>query len=106
MKHHLALEVFTGPHAKQTCKAYVARITGHSYRGFEREFVDNDIDFRFANGIGSRGCRRFYILRENVLYEVAEPINWRRYQRYYLVYESGNKNILSVPEAIQWLKNN
>lgn len=69
---------------------WVAEILGESERfGFDRHFLSGDLDYSRANGAGSRGVRKRFILESGKLYEVKEQVSWRRDDRYFCIVTNG-----------------
>lgn len=67
---------------------WVARLLGRTARGFRREFAEGVKDYTHANSVGSRGVYVFYALPPG-LYEVNEPVRWRRNDRYFIQVADG-----------------
>jgi len=47
-----------------------------------REFVNGQKDYSFANSVGSRGIFFYYALKPGI-YEINEPLSWKRHRRYF-----------------------
>lgn len=47
-----------------------------------RRYLDYKTDYRNANGVGSRGVERHYLLESGHTYEVQRFVTWRREERY------------------------
>lgn len=61
-------------------------------------------DYSRANSKGTRGVYINYVLHENELYCVKEPISWRRVSYYYAaVTPSGDVTSITDQEAQEWL---
>ena len=65
-------------------RQWVARITGldDKYK-FNREFIQPQRDYSRANSAGSRGIYEYFFLSPGV-YEVSEPLSWKRTDRYFV----------------------
>lgn len=85
---------------------WVARILGFDPQfKYNREFMRGKKDYTHASSVGSRGVFINYILETERLYEVKEPISWKRTDRYFCtINEQGDIIRLSTEEANQWLK--
>lgn len=60
-------------------------------------------DYAKANSRGTRGVYLHYVLEQDRLYWVQEPVSWRRTARYFAAISiSGNVYELSDEEAAEW----
>lgn len=50
---------------------------------FVRMRLHGKRDYARANGVGSRGINELYLLEWGRVYEVRQPISWRRSRQYY-----------------------
>lgn len=90
-------------HHPARCRAWIARLTGTDDRyGFAREFVHGHRDYLHANSTGSRGVFIYYAL-EPGLYEVNEPISFRKDRRYFLRCHMGQSEEISREDVIACL---
>ena len=56
-------------------RPWVAKITGYSDKyGYQREFINAQIDYSDANSRHSRGVRALYILESGHVYDVSNPM--------------------------------
>lgn len=85
---------------------FVAEITGlnDKYK-FARKFLKSKKDYLKANSIGSRGIYAFYLLENNKIYDIKEPVSWGRAERYYCKIENNKLVKMGEEEVIKWLKN-
>jgi len=85
-------------------RPWVAEILGfHPEYMFDRRFLRPHSDYSRANGAGTRGITRYYLLDEGPIYEVQEYQSWRSQDRYYCFVEGRSLNRLSLEEVWQWL---
>lgn len=91
--------------AEQARKPWCAQITPGTKNLYDRRYLTSSIDWRNANGSGTRGCRRVYLLQTGELYEFQRMINWRLHERVFCkVTESGVIEELNREEVMQWLR--
>lgn len=84
-------------------KPWVARLTGlDPVSGYQREFVQGEIDYREANGIGSRGVYLYFVLDPGI-YEVKERVSWKRSRRYFVRCNGRDIDEIDEEEAREWL---
>jgi hypothetical protein len=70
----------------------------------EREFLRPMVDYAKANGAGSRGVYKTYILRDGA-YEVFEKTSWASSRRYFLAVSGKHAEELSDARAVEdWLE--
>lgn len=62
---------------------------------FMRRFLPAKKDYKKSNQAGSRGTYLYYLLEQNKIYEVSQPISWTRYKRYFCVVNN-NGEIVEV----------
>lgn len=93
---------------KVPSRLYVAEIKGRDPRFFfKRFFLKGRKDFIDANSVCSRGVKVYFTLDEGKVYEIKEPISWKRNEVYYLKWEAGvRKKTYSKEEACEWLASN
>ncbi len=86
-------------------RAWCAEIVAFSERyGFKRRFFKPTVDYSESNSVGSRGVHRYYWLEDGKIYDVSEPVSWRKTARYYCRVE-GEKLIELTKEQVEaWLK--
>ncbi len=85
-------------------KSWVARVSLAGKGGIERSFVSfAKRDYSGANGCGSCGIMRLYVLDENTVYEVQEPQGWKHAHRRFMLHDGSSWLELSLAEAIQCL---
>lgn len=85
-------------------KSWVALITLDGAKGLKRSFLPfAKRDYSGANGSGSRGVMRLYVLEESTVYEVQEPMNWQHAKRWYTVHDGNAWLEISLSEALQCL---
>lgn len=66
--------------------------------------VRGDWDYSQANSKGSRGVYIIYILDSGKLYQVAEPVSWKRTRHYFAgVNDFGEIIEMDEKEAMEWL---
>lgn len=70
----------------------------------QREFLPFFRDYSRANGAGTRGVYRVYMLREQVVHEVYELLSWKRSRRYFCRAEGGQIVEMSREEVDRWLR--
>ncbi len=76
----------TGDVAFGSCPpvGWVAEITGFDLRyKYARTFLKFKKDYSRANSKGSRGVYAEYILEEGKIYDVKQPVTWKRDKRYF-----------------------
>jgi len=85
---------------------FVAEITGldDKYK-FARKFLKPKKDYLKANSVGSRGIYAFYLLENNKVYDIKEPVSWGRSERYFCKIEENKLIKIGEEEVIRWLKN-
>ncbi len=85
----------------------VARVEGfnHQAGGLRKVYIHGYLDYSKANSKGSRGIYKLYFVDDG-LYEVTERTAWRRVEQYYLLITNGQKNRMTLEEAIAWLETN
>ncbi len=88
-------------------RAWVAQIVGiDPHYGYKRVFLRGKYDYTRANSVGSRGIFVFYMLESGHIYEVSDPISWKRINRYFCtVSQVGDIIQISKEEVNAWLKN-
>ena len=85
-------------------KSWVARVAFGPKGVLERSFLNfAKRDYSGANGCGSRGVIRLYVLEENTVYEVQEPQGWKHAHRRFMLHDGSSWLELSLAEAIQCL---
>lgn len=63
---------------------WVAEITGLSEKyKYKRRFLEYKKDYTDSNSIGTRGVYAYYILDNDRIYDVSEPISWGKTDRYF-----------------------
>lgn len=65
----------------RTRRPWVAEIVDYdpaTQRILERRFLRGRLDYRRANGTGSRGVYLHFLLPANRFYEVKQPVSWRK----------------------------
>lgn len=72
---------------------------------FKRKFLNGNKDYTTSNGTGNRGIFLYFILQEGKIYEILEPISWKKDRRYFAKIENDRLVELSREEVIQCLKN-
>jgi hypothetical protein len=90
-------------------KPWVAEVVpGTKGKLWDRAFLQpSGNDYREANGRGSRGVRRHYILESGKLYEVQRMTAWEKAERVFLrVTEQGDIEELSREEVLECLRKN
>lgn len=73
-------------------RAWVAEIVGYEDKFYyARRFLRPVVDYSDANSVGTRGVYRYYWLELGKIYDVSEPLTWRKTDRYFCrVGELGN----------------
>lgn len=81
---------------------WVAEIVGVSaHFGIERQFVRCNKDYSKANSVGSRGVYAFYVVESGKVYEVSEPLTWKKTDQYFCtVSDDGEIVRLTIEEVI------
>ncbi len=85
MKTILRLECIGDGHRGRLSPSpcWVAEIVAVSpYSGLDRRFLHRNKDYSEANSVGSRGVYAYYILESGKIYEVSEPLTWKKTDRY------------------------
>lgn len=87
-------------------RTWVAEVVGITAAGrIERKFVDGLKDYSDANGVGSRGVYKYYVLREGPLYEIVDRPGYGKPQRRRYCYVICGKIVsISIDEALRCLK--
>jgi hypothetical protein len=81
-------------------RPWVARIVGtHPRFGFERAFVTPKRDHTHSNNNGSRGVMCHYELFDDGVYEVNEPLSWKRVDRYFVEKRGAEHRRVELAEA-------
>ena len=63
-------------------------------------------DYAEANSVGSRGIFDYYVLHHNALYEINEPVTWKRCDHYYLYIDpNGDEYKMTREEVMICLSN-
>jgi len=85
-------------------RPWVAEIKGlDSQRGFDRQFLRGAKDYSQSNGAASRGVYLHFILDDGKIYEVHEPLGWKKFNRYFCRYNGFEKETLSRDEVMRCL---
>lgn len=86
-------------------KPWVAEITGRDAKyGLQRRFLPSNWQRKRANGPHSRGVELWFVLESGRVYEVKEPVSWRKWDRWFCaVTEAGEVRRISDEEVEQWL---
>lgn len=85
-------------------RPWVAEIRSFDpHRGFDRIFLRGDKDYSQSNGCASRGVLLCFILDDEIIYEVHEPLGWKKFRRYFVRYNGYEKRVLQRDEVIQCL---
>lgn len=85
-------------------RQWVARIVGkHPKYGYAREFLRGHKDYNNANKVGSRGVMVWYTLEDGELYEIQQPVSWRKDYRWFGTVREGRVVELTTEEVKQWL---
>lgn len=87
---------------------FVAEVVGFSNKyKYKRRFLNAKKDYTHANSVGSRGVYLYYFLESGKIYDIKQPISWRRTLRYFCkVAELGDIENLTEQEVTEWLKKN
>lgn len=109
MKAQLMLTVFHPPRhlrADYDRRPWCAEILpGTRGRLWDRRFLESQQDLRQANGNGTQGIRRCYVLQSGLLYEAQKQTSWQRAERVFMrVTESGDIEELNREEVLSWLR--
>ena len=75
--------------------------TGDLKRLSQKGFVD----YSEANSVGSRGVYNIFLLYGNRIYEVKQPISWKKSRHYYCRIKSGKLIEMNIHQVLAWLKN-
>lgn len=88
-------------------RAWVAEVTLDHYGRIQRRFLEpGGLDYREANGKGTRGVRRHFILETGHIYEVNRLTGWNRQERVFMrVTPDGAIEEINTKEGMLWLKN-
>lgn len=88
-------------------RAWVAQIMGVDGRGkWARSFLTGSKDYNRANSVGSRGVYVSFHLMEGPIYEVSEPISWKKTDSYFLRIEGGSRRRMALEEVSECLEVN
>lgn len=84
---------------------WAAEITGFDTRfGYQRRFLYGKKDYMHANSMGSRGVYVYYTLESGAVYEVLEPLSWRKSDRYFCrVTDNGKIERILKEDVDTWL---
>lgn len=81
-------------------RPWVARIVGpHPRFGFERVFIAPKRDHTKSNNNGSRGVFCHYELFDDGVYEVNEPLSWKRVDRYFIEKRGSEHRRIDITKA-------
>lgn len=63
---------------------WVAEVIGLSpHFGVKRQFLGCHKDYSRANSVGSRGVYAYYVVESGHIYEVSEPLSWKKVDQYF-----------------------
>lgn len=84
---------------------WVARISGRDPRyKWQRQFLRGLKDYSKSNSVGSRGIMVTYLLDSGHVYEVKQPVSWKRSEHYYCrVTGDGGIVRIADTEVDSWL---
>lgn len=86
-------------------RPWVARIVGtHPRFGFDRQFVTPKRDHTNSNNNGSRGVMCHYELFDDGIYEVNEPVSWKRVERYFIEKRGAEHRRITLTEASELVR--
>lgn len=84
---------------------WVAMITGKYSGGYKLAYLVAKTDYKHANSVGSRGVYLHYILESGHIYQVSQPISWKRTRKYYCtVTDEGEIVEVNEEYVDQWIK--
>lgn len=83
--------------------AWVKRVSGLVPRGLVEEFIQGNADYSNANSVGSRGICVFYLLKEDEIYHVSSPRNFKHCDTYFCRVENGEIIRMEFDEVIKEL---
>ena len=83
---------------------YCKRVVGIGSRGLVAENIPAKRDYSNANGAGTRGVYDYYLLKEGCIYEIMEPITWKRTEHYYLLVRDGKDIRMTFEEVFECLR--
>jgi hypothetical protein len=110
MKAQIMLERFVKPRALKvgpSPRPWAAEVLpGTRGQLWDRRYLKaGGNDYRDANGCGTRGVRRHFVLESGKLYEVQQMTGWDRTERVFMrVTESGDIEELERSEVLSWLR--
>lgn len=86
---------------------WVAEIIGHDPKyKWQRNFLRGTKDYSESNSVGSRGIYIYYWLDYGHIYDVKQPVSWKRTLRYFCrVTDDGKIVEIDESEIDQWLPN-
>ena len=76
-----------------------------SGEGFKKFAQKGFTDYSEANSVGSRGVHQIYFLRPGCIYEVLQPLSWKKVDHYYCRIKNGQIIRMNIHQVIAWLKN-
>lgn len=102
MKALISLECIGDGGTRGSRNYWVAEVTGLSpHFGIRRQFLGCHKDYSRANGIGSRGVYAYYVVETGHIYEVSEPLSWKRVDQYFCTVDSdGNVVRLTIEDVL------
>ena len=86
---------------------WMAEIIGLSETyGFERSFIKPKYDYLKSNSKGSRGVYANYFPEYGKIYEVSEPLSWKKTERYFCKFDQDGEYRMDKNEVVECLKKN
>ena len=86
--------------------ASVQEIAGIGEDGdFIRKEIKGFTDYAKANGVGSRGVHKIYILKSGHIYFVSQPIAWKKIRQYYCRVKKSKIIEMNIYQVLAWIKN-
>jgi hypothetical protein len=108
MKATIGLELFCDIHRDR--RSYVSGDLVHGYvaeilPGMRRKFLPGKVDTAKANGSGSRGMYRWFILSDGRYYEVLARTDWTDWSHYFCtISDGGDVVIVEEAEVLAWAR--
>jgi len=85
-------------------RPWVAEVTFNKMNCcLERRFLRGTKDYSESNGSASRGVHLHFILEDSKIYEVHEPLGWKKFDRYFLRFNGYEKEMLTREGVIRCL---
>lgn len=98
-RDHEALKTFSS----WKSRAWVCAVSQKHGR-ILRSFLKPKIDYSESNSAGSRGVNKEYILEYDVLYEISEPVSWKRTDRRFCYFDESGEHRVKDEDVLTWAK--